>query len=519
MKVSMFERRGLFASCAVIVVAQSVILRVDPTATFISNVFVSISVFLACLGCLKAGHEGSPKTRRLWFLFGSAFFLSMIGQVASTYHELTTHNAVQNNAFNFDFLFFAYGIPLLLAICSDAESSGLKIFLWLDGVQALVAAMLAYLQLFSTLPSFVGWTAISAIDLFYINNAENVILVGAVTLRLLSNPRPDSKRFYQAMAIYLWVYALVALVVGYLELARAVPSGLHDVGWTIPYLTLLGVLAFRPIAPRETDALPGDNRSIRLLINNLSPVIFTLAIVLMGIEVAGRHPWLALACISMAVASYGLRAALLQGKYLKSQAELTETAFSLIRANDQLMSLSTRDGLTEIYNRRYFDEMLKREWKVAVRSKQALSLLMIDVDCFKQLNDLYGHQMGDQCLRSIAADLRARLKRPSDLLARYGGEEFAVILPGSDLEGALFVAEEIRLSIARLGLPNEASIVQKIVTVSIGVSSKNLTEADHAEELIKRADVALYLAKTGGRNQSHFTSSPAGPDLCEALTN
>ncbi len=514
----MFERRGLFAICAVIVVAQSVILWTDPTATFASNVFVSISALLACLGCLKAGHEGSPKTKRLWYLFGSAFLLSMIGQVGSTYHELATNNAVQNNAFKFDFLFFAYGIPILLAICSDAEASGLKLFLWLDGAQALVAGMLAYLQLFSTLPSFAGWTAISAIDLFYINNAENLILVGAVTLRLFSNPRPDSKALYQAMAIYLWVYALVALVVGYLELVRAVPSGLHDVGWTIPYLTLLGVLAFRPIAHEETEAPPNDNRSIRLLISNLSPVIFTLAIVLMGIEVAGRHPWFALACISIAVALYGLRAALLQGKYLKSQAELTESAFSLIRANEQLMGLSMQDGLTEIHNRRFFDEMLQREWKVAVRSKQALSLLMIDVDCFKQLNDLYGHQMGDQCLRSIAADLRARLKRPSDLVARYGGEEFAVILPGSDLEGALFVAEEMRLSIARLGLPNEASIVQKIVTVSIGVSSKNPTEDDQAEELIKRADIALYLAKSRGRNQSHFASRPRS-ELCEALTN
>ena len=432
----------------------------------------------------------------------------MVGQIGETYHELATRTAVQNNAFNFDFLFFAYGIPLLLAICSDAETSGLKLFLWLDGAQALVAAMLAYFQIFAVLPSFAGSTAISATDLFYIYNAENWLLAGAVTLRLFSNPRPASKSFYQDLAIYLWIYALIASGVGYLELARSMPDGLQDVGWTIPYLVLLGVLTFRDLPEGRPDTLSAENRSIRLLISNLSPVIFTLAIVLMGIEVAQSHRWLALACISTAVALYGLRAALLQGKYLRSQAELTETAFSLLGANDRLMSLSMQDGLTGVHNRRHFDEVLQREWKVAVRSREALSLLMIDVDCFKALNDLYGHQEGDQCLRSIAADIRAKLKRPSDLLARYGGEEFVVILPGSTLEGALFVAEEIRLSIAGLGLPNEASVAEKVVTVSIGVSSRNPTEDDQADELIKSADVALYHAKSRGRNQSRFTCVP-----------
>ena len=169
----------------------------------------------------------------------------------------------------------------------------------------------------------------------------------------------------------------------------------------------------------------------------------------MGIVVAKKHSVLAFTCISLAVALYGLRAAVLQGMYLRTQAELTATAYSLLEANDRLLSLSSQDGLTGIHNRRHFDEVIMWEWKVAARSKQALSLLMIDVDCFKALNDRYGHQQGDQCLRSIAADLQAKLKRPNDLVARYGGEEFVVVLPNSNLEGAIAVAEEIRQSVAR----------------------------------------------------------------------
>ena len=501
-----FKRAGLFAVCAAVTVVHAVIMYVKPHAALASNSAISVAVLLACLGCLDAARRSSAETRRLWILFGIAFFISMVGQIAATYHQQVTSAASQTSAFNFDFLFFAYGIPLLLAICSGAETSGLNIFLWMDGAQALVSALLAYLQIFSELPSYAGSTPISANGMYYIYNAENWILAGAATIRLFSNPSPASKKLYRALTIYLWTYALIATLVGYLELVRKYSDGLQDVAWTVPYVVLLGALAYQQSSRAPETERKDENQSIGLLINNLSPVIFTLAIVLMGIAVAHRHPWLALGCISTAVALYGLRAAFLQGMYLRTQAELTETAYSLIEANERLLSLSSQDGLTGIHNRRHFDEVIVREWKVAARSKQALSLLMIDVDCFKALNDRYGHQEGDHCLRRIAADLQARLKRPTDLVARYGGEEFVVVLPDTDMEGAIAVAEEIRESVGRLALPNESSAVGKVVTVSVGVSTKTPTEAGDVEDLIQSADRALYQAKASGRNQSRADS-------------
>ena len=502
MKMIIYRRAGLFTVCAAVAVTQAIIIFAKADVTLASNVAISVGVLLACLGCLDAAWRSPKETQRLWILFGIAFFISMVGQFAETYHQQVTRTVSQTNAFNFDFLFFAYGIPLLLAICTGAESSSIKAFLWMDGAQALVGAILAYLEIFSELPSFGGSTAISANGMYFLYNAENWILVGAATVRFFSNPSAAYKKFYKILTIYLWVYALIATVVGRLELVKNLPDGPQDIAWMIPYAVLLATLAFLQTEHVKSDVKIKENRSMGLLINNLSPIIFTLTIVLMGIVVAKQHSGLAFTCISAAVALYGLRAAFLQGMYLRTQAELTMTAYSLIEANDRLLSLSSQDGLTGIHNRRHFDEVVMREWKVAARSKQALSLLMIDVDCFKALNDRYGHQQGDQCLRSIAADLQAKLKRPNDLVARYGGEEFVVILPDSGLEGAIAVAEEIRTSVASLGLPNEASTVEKVVTVSVGISSKMPSEEMDVEDLIKSADRALYKAKASGRNQT-----------------
>jgi signal transduction histidine kinase len=260
----------------------------------------------------------------LWLLLGLGFLLAAVGQLGSTYYDLATHLHIQTHALNSDFFFFAYGIPILLAICSRGSDAGLKIFAWLDGAQGLIAAMLAYLQLFSALPSHTRPEAISATNLMYLNNAENWILVGAVTLRFFSNPNPARKRFYRTLALYLWLYGAVALVLGYLELKRGWPDGLQDVWWGVPYLPFLGSFALQQKTPMDQSERSSSQRTAGLLIDNLSPVLFTLAITLMGVEIAPEHPWWGFVSISVAVAIYGVRAAVLQVRYARSQEELTK---------------------------------------------------------------------------------------------------------------------------------------------------------------------------------------------------
>ena len=172
----------------------------------------------------------------------------------------------------------------------------------------------------------------------------------------------------------------------------------------------------------------------------------------------------------------------------------------LDEANRDLTRLSAVDGLTGIANRRQFDEFLAREWARGTRHETEISLLMCDVDFFKQYNDLYGHQTGDECLRAVAQALASRVKRPTDLVARYGGEEFAVILPDTDLEGARQLGEAMRSEIERLGIAHGGG-KDGIVTMSIGVAC-TVPNRDGlgSVALVKAADEALYEAKARGRN-------------------
>lgn len=175
---------------------------------------------------------------------------------------------------------------------------------------------------------------------------------------------------------------------------------------------------------------------------------------------------------------------------------------SLQKANEKLKMLSVIDGLTQIPNRRRFDEYLDAEWKRHFREKTAMAVILSDIDFFKFYNDNYGHQAGDDCLQKVARAIHDSTTRSTDLAARYGGEEFAIILPNTDLEGALTVAERVRTNVLKLELEHEKSKVGDHVSLSLGVAAMVPGSDNTAEGLVALADGALYQAKESGRNQS-----------------
>lgn len=179
-----------------------------------------------------------------------------------------------------------------------------------------------------------------------------------------------------------------------------------------------------------------------------------------------------------------------------------EAEKALQEAHEKLRLISIIDELTQVANRRQFNERLYREWNRLRREGLPLAMIMCDVDCFKLYNDNYGHQNGDRCLRAIADAIRETVKRSVDLVARYGGEEFAVIMPNTDVQGAFHVAEALRLAVEELEIPNRASSVAPIITLSLGVSSMIPTTTQHPDTLIKNADNALYEAKRQGKNRT-----------------
>lgn len=182
-----------------------------------------------------------------------------------------------------------------------------------------------------------------------------------------------------------------------------------------------------------------------------------------------------------------------------SHAYILKQHQALQEANEKLEHLSQVDALTGLFNRRYFNQQFQLEYARYVRGAAALSVLMMDIDHFKSINDHYGHAVGDEYLQRIAAVLATVLLRPNDLAARFGGEEFVCILPGTDLPGALKVAEAIRQAVIDLGLDN-AEQPPGPVTVSLGVATLQGTKSS-TDELLKQADIQLYRAKNAGRNQ------------------
>ena len=176
-------------------------------------------------------------------------------------------------------------------------------------------------------------------------------------------------------------------------------------------------------------------------------------------------------------------------------------------ANEELKRLATIDGLTQIANRRRFDEYLNLEWLRLRREKALLSLILFDIDYFKLYNDTYGHLAGDDCLRQVAIAVSEIFRRPADLLARYGGEEFAVVLPYTNLSGATYLAELIRQAIHSLEIPHSQSLVSNHITVSLGVACMIPDEQLSPQDLINAADQALYTAKQQGRDRVTFVCS------------
>jgi diguanylate cyclase (GGDEF)-like protein len=173
----------------------------------------------------------------------------------------------------------------------------------------------------------------------------------------------------------------------------------------------------------------------------------------------------------------------------------------LERQTEEAHLRANTDGLTQVYNRRCFDERIQKEWRRLMREQEWLSLILMDIDYFKYYNDFYGHLSGDDCLIQVAQTAAKQIKRPDDLFARYGGEEFIVLLPNTKIDGAITVAESIKQAIFNLNIPHEASKIGEILTISMRLSSLIPTSDKLPDHLIALSDKALYEAKHQGRDR------------------
>lgn len=204
---------------------------------------------------------------------------------------------------------------------------------------------------------------------------------------------------------------------------------------------------------------------------------------------------ISIGAVSNYLMEHFVRRDFLQGVLLEAEkSQLQEVSRNLER-------LTVLDELTGIANRRQFDAFLEKEWQRSLRAGQPISLVLLDIDCFKAYNDTYGHQAGDLCLTSVASRLASLARRPGDLAARYGGEEFALVLSGTDEESARQIAEQARAGVESLGIPHGRSTVAPLVTISAGVATLVPKHVHTRKMFVECADLALYKAKRDGRNR------------------
>ncbi len=187
---------------------------------------------------------------------------------------------------------------------------------------------------------------------------------------------------------------------------------------------------------------------------------------------------------------------------IKAMERIARMRTQLHELNTRLVKLSQRDGLTQLYNRRTFEEKAQEAWRLATRNKEPLTILLFDIDHFKLYNDNYGHPAGDSCIQRVASALDQCFNRPGDIVARYGGEEFVVLLPNTDSKGAEHVAEIMRKQIELLGIEHQGSPGFQRVTVSIGGCTLRFTTGASLDKQLELADRALYQSKKSGRNRA-----------------
>lgn len=459
----------------------------------ISYIFFLLAALVAIVACVwRAGHT-APATRINWLLVGIAASLWLIAVIVEATMQYFFHfpNSVATPD---SFFYFFYGIPLLLAISAPEGRQATRLFFGFDILQAVAAGYLAYLALFSVLPfSFEPMQPLSVARLVWVFDVEHLALAALATLRFLIGRRGTvERRFSLILTLNLWAYSATAFwynhVVGVVNGASP-----FDFLLDIPFLGLACGAAFAAAPATDSTSVNRRQRPLSIFLDNARPIGLGLAIVALSALVATSHPHVATGFIFGAFLLYGFRSALLQSRFLQAESALEE-------ARDRLEEMVLQDGLTGIPNRRCFDQRLNHEWNRAHRSRRPLSLLLIDVDYFKQVNDTHGHLVGDECLRHIAQTLRSVLHRTGDLVARYGGEEFAILLPETDASGARNVADYMRAALAESAPPHTPASLCPI-TISIGIATWEANYDSGPGLLFDTADRALYHAKKNGRDR------------------
>jgi diguanylate cyclase (GGDEF)-like protein len=465
-------------------------LLVPAHAIAMSYLFLVTAPVLAFAAALRRGVTVGLAPAHGWSLLAASLLLWTCGMILSLREDLFLAN--RNVAPGESMLFYVlYGVPIFYAVATvGVKTSPLQ-----RGIDAILVMTLGYLYfalMFSWIDLQGASNPIAAQMIAGMFDLENSFLAITTIIRFFAADTLDRRHFFGALAAFTCAYAVIAAYYNHhvaLDVAPDIGT-LYDLVIDVPFLILMVLAWMGPTRISQTlDPPLGLVRFVR----SGSPLLLALAVLVVALLLLRQHFALGVTGVLIALLGYGLRSIL-------SQVHQIQMEDTLRQDRTMLAEMAMRDSLTGIPNRRAFEETLHREWRQALRGQQPMSLLLVDIDLFKQYNDRYGHLAGDACLREVASVLQHALRRPADLLARYGGEEFVLVLPNTRPNGAREVATRLCQQVSQLQLHHDDSPTH-CVTVSIGVASMVPVDGTAPDALISTADSALYAAKRNGRNR------------------
>jgi diguanylate cyclase (GGDEF)-like protein len=451
-----------------VVALHAVLLAVLPHAVAFSRYATVLAGLLATVCVWLRGQKVAERERLMLRWVSACLFLWATAHLVETLlgpSGVASSLAVDAS----DMIYIVAAFPLLLALSTTRETESLRSIFLLNCAQLALATLLTYVLLFRA--PMTPQAASTAMGGIYA--AECGLLVVLTAFRFAAWTSNEERRVIGSILAFLGVYLPVEVGMDCATLHWRLQAGnFFDLMWSLPFCVAALLALYVPldeVGDEPSDAASVEISDRRMLVGTLSPLLITTGVFALAAAVTVPFPMLGLSSVFLLLVAQGLESGVLQRKFMTGQTHLLERERDLRAANASLEKLSQLDPLTNAPNRRRFDLALDQAARRAVRQKKPISLLVIDLDFFKGINDVHGHSYGDVCLVSVARLLGMQAKRPYDLLARYGGDEFFLLLPDTGARGAGAIADRIHDAIAKLGLENRASPFGGRLTVSVGV--------------------------------------------------
>jgi diguanylate cyclase (GGDEF)-like protein len=511
------RRMLLWAICGLFALHALVLFLPWAHTAPVSRYFTSAIALLASVSILVRVRLLPRRDRLIWFWAAMSIFLWAVAHVVEIFvgHSSGASNLSVDAA---DFIYVAAIFPLLIAFSTPRELQSLRSVFFFNCGQVLLACLLAYVLLYRMAMA----PAAAETVMGKIYGVACGLLAVMSLLRSLTWATQEERQCVLWISVFLWTYLPIELGFDYLTEYRGLkPGTLLDLAWNVPFAIAgwkaltLPFYAYNPMV-RDSAGRSETQHKIkrsRLLVECLCPMLISAGIFALAAAVMSQHIVIGLASLFALLVIQGAQAAAVQANYLAGRELLLEREQALQVANEALADLALMDPLTGIANRRGFSTALDSAWRQSAHERRPISLLLVDVDFFKGVNDHHGHPYGDACLIHLARVLGKQVHRPGDVVARLGGEEFVLLLPETDAAGAEAVAERVHQAIRDMEIDNCASPFGCRLTVSIGIASclpggpgVDPCAGVASRMLVEFADKALYQAKSEGRNRTVTTT-------------